>query len=153
MSPDTADALNESDRANPRRLIRRIEILKYRGSLPERTARYQYRNIAGEQTDVSVYGMPFASRDTVRKTITARVDARLRAGAIEETRRLIKRGVGESAPGFNTIGYVQILQFLRGTVSAEEMRAAWITAEVRYTKRQMTFMRKDPNILWLTDGK
>ena len=89
-------------------------------------------------------------RDALRARIDERLERRLRAGMIEEVRGLIDRGV--STEFLNKLGleYRFITQYLTGEIaSREEMVERLSTAIKQFAKRQMTWFRRDGDILWL----
>ena len=47
------------------------------------------------------------------------------------------------------IGYNQLIRYLKKELSYEQAIEEWITREVQYAKRQLTFMKKDSNIRWI----
>jgi tRNA dimethylallyltransferase len=84
--------------------------------------------------------------------IKSRVEERIKNGALEEVENLLKQGYNEQDPGLRTIGYTQIIQYLKKQISWETTISQWITKEVQYAKRQMTFMKKDRHIRWIEIG-
>lgn len=148
--PNVWENLNESERCNPQRLIRKIEIAShYRKSGQSTPLRMEHRLKAFfRDKKLDIHGLAFRQREEVRGRITTRVDRRLEAGAVDEVQGLLDRGYTGNEPGLQTIGYAQLIRHLKGEVSLEEARDEWITREVQYTKRQLTFMKKDPNMIW-----
>lgn len=143
--------LNESDRNNPQRLIRKIELAnhyKKRGVKVPTVMKYAYNDFFSS-ADIEYSGVVFKDKNLLKKTISNRVEKRLKQGAIEEVKSLIQNGYNEQDPGLKTIGYKQIFQFLKNKCSKEEAIQDWINKEVQYTKRQLTFMKKDPNLQWI----
>lgn len=139
--------LNDSDRKNPHRLIRKIEIARaLRDGNPDVTS--------GEEKhkyDITQFnGLKFKNRDDLIAVITKRVEERLTAGAIDETKSLLDKGYTKHDLGLKTIGYKQLITHLEGNLSLEEAKKQWITAEVQYARRQYTFMKTDRNISWKT---
>lgn len=141
--------LNSSDWNNPRRLIRQIEIYS---SIDPRKPSQSVPPTHGISTmyDLNIIGLKHPNPESARKKIQSRVEQRLRDGALNETRSLLKKGYKKTDPGLQTIGYTQLIAHLNGELSFEEATGRWITAEVQYAKRQLTFMKKDPNIQWTT---
>jgi tRNA dimethylallyltransferase len=133
-------ALNESDRANPRRLIRRIEIAMSGGILPAKPQ----QEILSLQFAATLNLQPFfhATQEIAREKIALRVDQRIQNGALDEVRHLHREGYTENDPGLNAIGYRQLLLHLRGVITLDEAKNDWITKEVQYAKRQKTFFKK-----------
>jgi tRNA dimethylallyltransferase len=57
-------------------------------------------------------------------------------------------GYTQNDPGLKTIGYVQLIDFLLGRVSKEQAIEEWTVREIQYAKRQLTFMKSNPQIVW-----
>ena len=57
----------------------------------------------------------------------------------------------QAAAPLNSLGYKQAIQFLRGELTREEAIAATQQGHRHYAKRQMTWFRREPDVLWL-DG-
>lgn len=153
MNYDVFDSMNNSDQNNPRRLIRRIEIISHSESQTKNLGVTSHRGPSrpmGDQDDITFIGLRFANDEKLRATIEKRVHSRIAAGALEETRNLLSMGYKKTDPGLQTIGYKQIIQFLNKEISEEEMTTLWITAEVQYAKRQYTFMKTNSAIEWQT---
>ncbi|MCL4364228.1 tRNA (adenosine(37)-N6)-dimethylallyltransferase MiaA [Patescibacteria group bacterium] len=159
--------MNNSDRNNPRRLIRRIEIEKCNSStkipslssLRKQGSRLKMNMIdripayagmtKGEKNFSQIFiGLRYMDKEKLRLAIKLRVEKRLKQGAIKEVKRLLTMGYKKTDPGLKTIGYKQIVEYLEGVTNESQAVENWITAEVQYAKRQYTFMKKDNNILW-----
>ena len=87
-----------------------------------------------------------------RDALYARIDARaahmFRAGLVEETRRLLER-YGDAARPLSSLGYKQTAQLLRGEIDGETALQSAQQAHRNYAKRQMTWFRREPDVLWL----
>ena len=87
-------------------------------------------------------------RELLYVHIEKRVDAMIKKGIIEETRKLLDAGIPENAPPFKALGYKQVLDHLRGKISMEEA-VSLIKIETRhYAKRQMTWFKKMEDVKW-----
>jgi len=144
-SAKTLPKMNQSDWHNPRRLIRRIEILQ--GQSFSRTVLKKESQKLLEKNSLFI-GLRYQNKDKLRQAIIKRVEKRLAQGAIDEVKRILKMGYKKTDPGLKTIGYKQLIEYLEGKVSKEKAIENWITAELQYAKRQYTFMKKDKNIDW-----
>ena len=86
-----------------------------------------------------------------REKLYERIDARaLRmfdTGLIEETKSLLDRF--QPAAPLNALGYKQAVQFLRGEITREQAITATQQGHRNYAKRQMTWFRREPDVLWL----
>ncbi len=142
--------LNKSDWQNPRRLIRRIEILMAKSH--QKISTTPTTPIPSKPSTPlkpqQFIGLRYANKDNLRQAIKKRVEKRLKEGAIDEVKKIFELGYKKTDPGLQTIGYKQIIDYLEGKISKEKAIENWITAEIHYAKRQYTFMKKDPNIYW-----
>lgn len=153
------DSLNESDRMNPRRLIRRIEIASAGVTLPvcptEMTIISRLNSLVANpgpacrqagvtHGPINIQFVPFFHTDSekTREIIRARVMKRLEEGAVEETQQLLDAGYAKNDPGLNAIGYQQIISYIENEMTKEQMIELWITREIQYAKRQKTFFKK-----------
>jgi tRNA dimethylallyltransferase len=69
-------------------------------------------------------------------------------GLIEETQRLLEK-YGLGARPLASLGYKQAVQLLRGELSREQAVQAAQQAHRNYAKRQMTWFRREPEVIWL----
>ncbi len=138
VSPDRLAQMNDSDRANPRRLLRALEI-----ALTPTPAPKSERALA--PAPVHILGLRYAGHELQEARIAQRVQARLAAGALAETRALSTVAAPQA---LSALGYSQLQAHLAGKLSEGEMTAAWVQAEVAYAKRQKTWFAKLPGVTW-----
>lgn len=86
----------------------------------------------------------FHPRKILHERISKRADLMIEQGLVEETRQLLEEGYSRKLQAFNTVGYKQVIQFLDGKISKEQMIKDIKTATRRYAKRQITWLRKWP---------
>lgn len=92
--------------------------------------------------------------DPDRAELNARLDERVRGmfchGLMEEVRALLAAGsTGEEKP-FESLGYKQALKHIHHQASIEEAIASTQLETRQYAKRQCTWFRRDPEVLWLS---
>lgn len=138
--------LNNSDWHNPRRLIRKIEILDNKNSII--SEKPQTQPLLNQFQDIEIIGLKHVSKVSLVTSIKSRVEKRLKQGAIDEVRRLLSKGYDKTAPGLKTIGYPQVIDYLENKIMKEQLINDWINKEVQYAKRQLTFMKLDNRIKW-----
>jgi tRNA dimethylallyltransferase len=89
--------------------------------------------------------------DPERAQLYERINNRARAmfsqGLIEETRALLARY--GSRPALDSLGYRQAAQYLAGALTLERAIAAASQGHRNYAKRQLTWFRREPGVLWL----
>jgi tRNA dimethylallyltransferase len=81
---------------------------------------------------------------TVR--ITARVEAWLASGWIDETEALIARGFGE-ARAMTSVGYREVREYLTGNLPRDELGPAIVRATRVFARRQRTWLNHEPHDL------
>jgi len=152
--------MNHSDWNNPRRLIRKIEILSNPNKLAE-PGNPEPSNPGGRlgsnrgiksfiKNGMFVFiGLKHRDKESLLRAVTERVEKRLKQGAIDEVRKLLKNGYKKTDHGLQTIGYKQLIAHLEGETTIEEAQRDWINKEIQYAKRQLTFMNLDSNIEWI----
>jgi tRNA dimethylallyltransferase len=88
--------------------------------------------------------------------IEQRFDAMAALGFVAEVERLRARGdLHSDLPAMRAVGYRQLWQYLDGQYGWDEARRKAIIATRQYAKRQLTWLRGDPNCeVWpaLTPG-
>ncbi len=90
------------------------------------------------------------SREILRERIARRFDLMLQQGFENEVRELVKRyALTPDLPSMRSVGYRQMLMYLQGDYSYEEMREKGITATRQLAKRQLTWLRKEQHAVWL----
>ena len=68
-------------------------------------------------------------------------------GLVEETKNLVSR-YGDSVRPLSSLGYKQAVQFLRGELTLEHAVQAAQQGHRNYAKRQMTWFRHEPDVMW-----
>jgi tRNA dimethylallyltransferase len=144
VSPGVWNSLNASDRKNPRRLVRKIELANS-GTIRSPA----WRN------DLDVLWVGLAARDTAHLygRIDERVDKRVKQGVIVEIETLLAQGYSWDSPAFNSHGYRQWRGYFAAPLQEKEhARAAavmqWKFDEHAYARRQMTWFKRNNRIRW-----
>jgi tRNA dimethylallyltransferase len=73
-------------------------------------------------------------------------------GLLDETRDLLERGLDPTLPALTGHGYAEAARHLAGEWSLEEAMAATARRVRRYTRRQLSWFRRDRRIIWLDAG-
>lgn len=141
MERDSARAadLHPNDRF---RVIRALEII-------ERTGKPVPRPPSEDRPfDVTWIGLTFSDRQKLWRRINDRIDAMLAAGWLDEVERLLSK-YGPDAEALRvTHGYPELVQVVQGKRSLEDA-VAQIQINIRqYSRRQMTWFRKNSAIRW-----
>lgn len=89
-------------------------------------------------------------RHELYERLNTRCERMFQTGLIEEVRGILARGYLESAKPFESHGYKQTIQLLRGELSFKEAIFYAQRNTRQYAKRQWTWFRRDPRIIWLS---
>jgi len=89
-------------------------------------------------------------REKLYERINARAAQMFDLGLVEETKNLIKK-YGDSIRPLASLGYKQALQVIHGELTREQAIAAAQQAHRNYAKRQITWFRREPGVVWF-DG-
>lgn len=156
INAERFNQMNDSDRFNPRRLMRAIEIATPRRRHPERLAKdLIVENIA--QNDIT--SSPFtalrpaiwislhAPLDYLEPKITQRVHQMLSLGLESEVTDLLSTYTWND-PGLQTIGYYEWQPFFENKCSREEVVKQIILHNRQYARKQHTFLKRLPFVQW-----
>lgn len=139
--PDAAEAILPE---NGRRTVRALEVGEltgqpFRASLPV----LEYADPRTVQIGVDI------DRDTLDRRIEERVEAMFASGFVDEVRHLLDQGLerGRTAP--RAIGYKEVVALVRGELTEAEARERTVRATRRFARRQDSWFRKDPRVVWL----
>lgn len=135
LDPARAGLLHPNDR---HRVIRGLEnaLLRPKGAPPE--PKYDF--------DFFVLAPP---RSIMYRMIEERVDTMLANGMVEETQSILDRGFQETCKPFQSVGYRQAVQYLRGGLPRALLAAAIKQATRNYAKRQVTWFSRVGGAVWL----
>lgn len=88
-------------------------------------------------------------RNALYERINQRARRMFESGLVEETQQLLQK-YGDRAGPLASLGYRQAVQFLRGKTEREAAISAAQQAHRNYAKRQMTWFRREPSVIWLS---
>jgi tRNA dimethylallyltransferase len=88
-------------------------------------------------------------RDDLYRRLDERCRRMFESGLVEEVQRILDRGFPLEAKPFESHGYRQAVQMLRGELNAKEALFYAQRNTRNYAKRQMTWFRKEPDMEWL----
>ncbi|HQR28698.1 MAG TPA: tRNA dimethylallyltransferase, partial [Nocardioides sp.] len=139
--PAAADRIRPD---NGRRVVRALEVVELTGrpftaDLPV----HEYADPATVQVGVHI------DRPTLDARIEQRVARMFQQGFVEEVRRLLAAGLQRGRTAREAIGYRQVAAHLRGELTLEQARERTVVATRRFARRQDSWYRKDPRIVWV----
>ena len=136
-----SDAGEIIDKNDSKKIIRAIEIIKTTGKSLKNS-----RGIKPSEYNIKWIGKNF-DRKTLYERIDKRVDIMIENGLVEETKGLLDK-YGDIPNITSTIGYREISGYLYDKYSLEEGIALLKKNTRNYAKRQLTWFRKNPDIIW-----
>lgn len=129
--------------ANPRRVIRALEIAELRGDGP----RPKPRGYGGPVTWIGLD----AAGEEHRRRIAARARAQFDAGLVDEAIALRER-FDPTLPAFSAIGYHEAWSLADGAIGREEAIEQDARRNALFAKRQRTWFRAERDVTWLDAG-
>jgi tRNA dimethylallyltransferase len=133
--------------ADAQRIQRALEVLQLTG---ERLSDLQQQS-EPPPVRLARFALVPVPRETLYVRINARFDAMIAAGLLDEVRALWTRGdLDPDLPSLRAVGYRQVWNHLAGECSLEDAIAAARQATRNLAKRQLTWLRADPAIAWIT---
>jgi tRNA dimethylallyltransferase len=141
VDPEAADRILVE---NGRRTVRALEVVELTGrpftaSLPT----LEYADPHTVQIGVDI------DRPTLDARIEHRVEQMFADGFVAEVERLLGEGLAEGRTAGRAIGYREVADHLAGELTLDEARERTVVATRRFSRRQDTWFRKDPRIVWI----
>jgi tRNA dimethylallyltransferase len=88
-------------------------------------------------------------RNLVYRRINQRAQRMFDEGLVEETRSLLEK-YGAAARPLSALGYKQAVALVRGEIDRKTAVQAAQQAHRNYAKRQMTWFRREPDVIWIS---
>ena len=145
VDPAAADRIHPND---PQRIQRALEVHAVTGR-PMSELQQEER---GEKLPYRIIKFILAphTREELRERIARRFHGMLEAGFEQEVRELLEKyPLSPDLPSMRSVGYRQMLLYILGEWSYDEMVSKGITATHQLAKRQMTWLRSEKNAVWL----
>lgn len=157
LSADKWEGMNSSDRQNPRRLIRAIEIAST-GFTSEESLRASWVS-NGDPSALRAGPVRGASktlkigltvqREVLYKRIDERVISRINQGMIEEAERLYKQGLSFRRMRQLGLEYGVLADYLEGQINSKEELIRILQGKIHgFARRQITWFKKEKNVNW-----
>jgi tRNA dimethylallyltransferase len=134
------------DKANARRVIRALEVIKITGkpftaNLPRKeSTRYP---------DALQFGLVM-DRELLGEKISTRVERMWQAGFVAEVESLIEAGITRGTTAQKALGYSQVIAYKEGKISEDEAIEETKRATRQYARRQETWFSRDERIMWIS---
>jgi len=139
LDPDLAGRI---DLQNPQRLIRALEVIRGTG---KSISSYQKQKKLHHPFSIVKIGLE-VPREELNLRIDARMDEMITEGLFDEAQTLLPF---RNNNALQTVGYQEIFDFFDGKYDKAEAIRLLKRNSRRYAKRQMTWFRRDREIVWV----
>ena len=141
LDPIEADKVHYN---NVKRVIRAIEICKTTGMTKTEADK---RSIGKPMYNPTIYGLNMP-REKLYERIDRRVDIMVEQGLVGEVRQLLNMGIRRDSTAMQAIGYKELVRYIDGLCDFETAIEDIKRESRRYAKRQLTWFRRNPDIIW-----
>ncbi len=140
-----SDAMQSISQNDKKRIMRVLELYHQTGKT--KTMLEQESKLEPPAYEYIVFAINM-EREKLYERINKRVDIMIEQGLIQEVENLVKKY--ETLPtAIQGLGYKEVISYLNGNLTKEEMIEKIKMETRRYAKRQLTWFRKDKSIKWL----
>ena len=144
VDPASAEKLHPSD---TKRILRALEVYRESGkTISQHNA--ETRSLPKKYDPIYI-GLAFRDREDMKALIDRRVDRMMEEGLPEEVRALRDAGVPRDSTALQAIGYKELLSALDGERTMAEAAEEIKLRSRQYAKRQLTWLRRNPDIHWI----
>ncbi len=143
VDPASAAAIHPN---NVKRVIRALEYYRETGKRLSEVNEAQKALDSPYDFKYFVLNLP---REELYRRIDRRVDVMLEQGLLEEVRKLRERGCRRGMVSMQGLGYKELLDHLDGLCTLDEATAKIKQESRRYAKRQLTWFRREKNVIWI----
>lgn len=142
IDPQAMEKISQNDK---KRILRVLEIYKATGKNKTEQEIKSRKN--GVKYDYKVFAINL-DREVLYERINKRVDIMIKQGLIQEVEQLLKR-YNEFPTAMQGLGYKEVVEYLQGITSKEEMIEKLKMETRRYAKRQITWFKKNKQTIWI----
>jgi len=142
QDPDTARKIHPNDTY---RIMRALEVYALTGkTLAELHQAHGFKDIPFVVLKIGLH----IHREILYDRINKRVEIMINSGLVNEVKRLLAMGYSPEQKSMQSIGYRHIVNFIEGHCTWEETVRTLKRDTRRYAKRQMTWFKADPEVIW-----
>ena len=142
IDPQAMEKISHNDQ---KRILRVLEIYKATGKT--KTEQEVESRKKGVKYDYKVFAINM-DRETLYKRINKRVDIMIEQGLIQEVEKLLKK-YKDFPTAMQGLGYKEVVEYLQGKTTKEEMIEKIKMETRRYAKRQITWFKKNKQTIWI----
>ena len=145
--PQAAARINPHDAV---RVIRALEVLEQSGQ--SIVALQEQHAFADCPYEVCKIGLSI-ERTALKGRIAQRTSQMMEEGLVDEVQRILSMGYDEKLKPLQSLGYKQVIEFIRGKYGREGMMERINRETWQYSKRQLTWFSADKSIIWFTPNQ
>ena len=142
VDPQTAERLHIND---TQRIVRALEVFELTG---KPISQFQEGQEEPADFDPVFIGLERDRQELVQR-IEQRVDQMMDQGLVQEVQSLLDRGYSPDLNALATVGYQEVVAYLQGEYDFDKMVEQIKIHTRQYSKRQMTWFRRDLRVNWL----
>lgn len=139
------EAIQKISKKDKKRILRILEI--YHATGKNKTEQEKESRKKEVEYDYQVYALNW-ERDKLYERINKRVDMMMEQGLIEEVEEIYHK-YDKFPTAMQGLGYKEVVEYLEGKTTKEEMTEKIKQETRRYAKRQLTWFRKNKQTIWL----
>ena len=144
VDPETAARLHLRDE---KRILRALEVYRETGETISEHDRKSRET--PDRYDALYIGLSFRDRQDLRERIDRRVDVMVEQGLLDEVQALLGSGLPRDTTALQAIGFKQFLAVADGTTAVADAVEEVKLRSRQYAKRQLTWLRRNPDIHWI----
>jgi len=142
IDPETA---SRTDPQNLPRILRGLEVFEATG---KSISWFQKKHLFQDRPYSALFVCLAPPRPILYERIDKRVDCMIKGGLCDEVSQLYARGYTRHLKPLQSLGYRHAGQVLAGEMDPEEAIRLMKRDTRRYAKRQLTWFRSEPGVLW-----
>jgi tRNA dimethylallyltransferase len=146
LDPESAGRIHPNDKT---RVIRALEIVNLAGMSSSSLIK---KHAFGERIFRTLKICLNVDRDMLYDRINARCERMIQSGLIDEAESLLSKGYSPDLRSMKSLGYRHAVAYLKKEWNGDEMMYNLKLDTRRYAKRQMTWFRADPEVIWVEPG-
>ena len=135
---------SSGEMANPQRMMRALEVIQSTG---RSIINFRNRQKKPRPFQIIEFGIRLPRKE-LYKRINERVDLMMDQGLLEEAKSLLS---DQHLNALQTVGYTELFDYLKGKTHLEQSISLIKQNTRHYAKRQITWMKKNENLIWLED--
>jgi tRNA dimethylallyltransferase len=143
IDPVTAARIHPNDKY---RIVRALEVYYISG---KNMSFYRDAHSENKKKMNSLMIVLNPDKEELIRNIKTRTEGMLKAGLVDEVKKLISMGFGPELKPLKSIGYLQAVELIKDRISLKEAKDNIIRQTAALAKRQLTWFKKQSNTLWL----